>query len=398
MTRPSLASVAAIFDPYRLTQARELRALTKHAVADAVGVSPALIGQYESGRAKPGPENLARLALVLGLPLEYFAQGRTTAAVADANFRSLRSTTRAQRRQAVVPALLAAEIAEVLAENVRLPTVDVPHLELPPEATVRDVEDLADEARQYFSLGDGPVPHMVRLLESRGVIVTQIRAETERVSAFSCPLPTRPVVVLSTNKDDKGRSRMDAAHELGHLVMHHEPDPGSQTIERQANAFAAAFLMPRASIERHLPRRLNWNALLQLKETWGVSLAALLYRSRTLGVISEAAFRRAMVELGRHVWEDGTTWRTREPGDLGEPERPVLLCRALQLAEASGVTLESVAERVCLPADLVAEIVGVDERPSVALEDDSNNRGTDAGPRNEGRPHYGQATGNSGNR
>ncbi|MGB6057593.1 MAG: XRE family transcriptional regulator [Microthrixaceae bacterium] len=369
MTRPNLTSIAAIFNPYRLTQAREMRALTKHALAESIEVSPALIGQYESGRAKPGPENLARLALALGMPLEFFAHGRPTASVADANFRSLRSTTRAQRRQAIVPALLAAEIAEVLAEKVRLPTVNIPHLELPPEATSRDVEDLAEETRAYLGLGEGPVPHMVRLLESLGIIVTQIRAETKRVSAFSCPLPNRPVVVLSTNKVDKARSRMDAAHEFGHLVMHHEPDPGSQMIERQANIFAAAFLMPRSSIQPHLPRRLSWNQLLHLKEVWGISLAALLYRSRTLGVISEAAFRRAMVELGKHTWEDGTTWRTREPGDLGEPESPVLLRRALEVASSRGTTLETVADRVCLPIDLVADIIGTDDRLDINLRE-----------------------------
>ena len=104
------------------------------------------------------------------------------------------------------------------------------------------VEGAAAQARRDVGVGDGPVLHVVRLMESRGAVITRLRAETERVGAFSCPFQPRPVVVLSTNKEDKARSRMDAAHELGHLLLHHEVEPGSQSLERQANAFAAALL------------------------------------------------------------------------------------------------------------------------------------------------------------
>lgn len=34
--------------------------------------------------------------------------------------------------------------------------------------------------------------------------------------------------------DDKARSRFDAAHELGHLLLHHDAEPGSKVIENQA--------------------------------------------------------------------------------------------------------------------------------------------------------------------
>ncbi|MEX1009026.1 MAG: XRE family transcriptional regulator [Acidimicrobiia bacterium] len=386
MSPSGAAAAAAIFDRRRLTQAREHKGLTKHDLAVKVGVSPAVIGQYEAGATNPSGDVLGRLALALGFSVDFFARGGDkSVSLTDAHFRSLRSTTRAQRRQAITQAIFAAEIAAALEEHIRLPALDLPHYELPPGAHgLAAIEALADQARVDLELGTGPIPHMVRLLESRGVVAVRLRAETERVSAFSCPFRPRPVVVLSTNRDDKARSRMDAAHELAHLLLHHEVDPGSQSMERQANAFAAAFLMPPDAIRPYLPVRLHWQRLVEAKQTWGVSLAALLYRSRTLGVISEAAYRRAIVSLGRHTWEDGTTWRRREPAPLGVPEEPALLHRAAELATTRGFTLEGLAERVRLPLTLVQETIGLeDEAPMVAVQQGPSSLRTVTPPRSE---------------
>jgi len=54
--------------------------------------------------------------------------------------------------------------------------------------------------------------------------------------------------VLASDKGDAAVSRFDAAHELGHLIMHHDAEPGDLYMERQADAFAAAFLMPAETI------------------------------------------------------------------------------------------------------------------------------------------------------
>jgi hypothetical protein len=56
-------------------------------------------------------------------------------------------------------------------------------------------------------------------------------------------------LTLTPHDAARPRGRFDAAHELGHLVMHgHErPLPGPEA-EREANQFASAFLMPRADV------------------------------------------------------------------------------------------------------------------------------------------------------
>jgi Zn-dependent peptidase ImmA (M78 family) len=121
---------------------------------------------------------------------------------------------------------------------------------------------------------------------------------SQRVDAFSRWFDTRPLIVLSDGKRDKARSGFDVAHELGHLVMHHEPEFSDRVQERQAHAFAAAILMPAAELMEDLPvrppRGEDWERLKEAQLRWGVSIAALLYRGEGSRGAADTAFRRAM--------------------------------------------------------------------------------------------------------
>ena len=117
---------------------------------------------------------------------------------------------------------------------------------------------------------------------------------SERVDAFSHWYGSRPMVFRNPAKNDRARSRFDAAHEAGHLVMHLDAEPGSRIIETQAHDFAAEFLMPSAEILAELPQRLDWEVLYALKRRWGTSLKAIVYRAHALGAFRDATYKRAM--------------------------------------------------------------------------------------------------------
>ena len=108
--------------------------------------------------------------------------------------------------------------------------------------------------------------------------------------------------------------------------MHDEPEPGNAVFERQANLFAAHFLMPAHRLAPALPSRFELPTLLALKRTWGVSVAALLYHARELGRMTDTAYRNAVIKMS------ATYGRKNEPHPLPESESPVLLWRAAQLA------------------------------------------------------------------
>jgi Zn-dependent peptidase ImmA (M78 family) len=144
-------------------------------------------------------------------------------------------------------------------------------------------------------------------------------------------------------------------------VCHPDADPGGEQ-EQQAHAFAAELLMPRTHFVQLLPRRFDLGAYARLKREWGVSIAALLYRARTLGVVGDAAYRRAVMIMNKQYG------RKSEPYPLERPELPALLATACQVAQQGGVSRHQVASEACLTLEDLDAIVGdPDPRPLVVV-------------------------------
>ena len=362
--RRRAAGVADYVDPARLVLARRLAAMPRTALARRVGVSPAAITQYEKGQSRPTLVVLAELAAALGVEADFFRAGAPMPALSasGAHFRSLRSTSSLERERALAFGEVALCVFAAVETYVDLPAVDLPELEVPADLDIAGATALARQTRAAMDLGTGPIPNVVRLLEARGVAVVALDASSVKVDAFCHQQGARPLVMLNPAKADKARSRFDAAHELGHLVMHHDCEPGSKLIEDQAHAFAAELLTPAASIAADLPTRVDWTRLHALKARWGVSLKALVVRAHRLGALKEATYRRALRELAAAGYP--------EAGSLGPAEVPVLLPRAVDLLGGVGA-LERVAAQARLPLATVRRVWeaagGADQRPVVNL-------------------------------
>lgn len=362
--------ITADFDGARLALARRLARLPRAQLARDVSLSPPAITQFERGTSHPTAPIAAALALRLGVPEDFFQHGRLSPGLPDtsAHFRSLRATPALSRDQALAFAELAMDVVAAVEQYVDLPDVDLPDVgDAGPDTGRADLAAAATRTRAAWGIPTGPIGHVVRLLEAHGVVVLSLpdqvggRDLDPGVDAFSTAAPARPLVLLSPLKNDKARSRFDAAHELGHLLLHHDTDPGNKIVEGQAQGFAAEFLMPADQIVDDLPRRLDWERLHAAKRRWGTSLKALVYRARTLGVLSETAARLANITLAQQG--------NPEAGPLGPPERPTLLGRAVEILEANGTYLDDLAVAARLPYDRVTDVVdsGRDPRPRVEL-------------------------------
>jgi Zn-dependent peptidase ImmA (M78 family)/transcriptional regulator with XRE-family HTH domain len=359
-----LRTASDLFDPTRLRIARQAAMLHKKDLAERLGISGAAVSQYENGTSSPSPKIVAALALALGMPVNFFAGDRPLgeAPATSAHFRSLRSTTKQERDRAFAHALLTWELTSVIERYVRLPNYNLPaDLSLNTDDPLSVVEAAAQRARVALELGTGPLSNAVRLLEARGVVCTRLPANTRRVFAFSCDFPARPVVVLSTERTHLAAGRFDAAHELGHLLLHRDAEPGTHAVERQANVFASEFLAPASEIADVLPSKVDWKRLIELKVTWGISMQALLYRAHSLRVMPDYTYRRAVTEL------NGRGWRTKEPGDDGRTEEPVVLGRAIEMLKHQGRTLEELSDESRIPMGTIEMIAPPDERPMLDL-------------------------------
>jgi Zn-dependent peptidase ImmA (M78 family)/transcriptional regulator with XRE-family HTH domain len=309
------------FEPERLRLARELKEWSQAELATRLDVTPAAVSQFETGVTRPGMDALDRMTSALGVPAQFFSLPVTE--THDGFFRSLRRTSVSHRRRARALAHIAHDLA-VTARAPGLPPVRVPHIPVTGlHAPREELEEAARQVRQAFGMPSGPVPNVAEVLEKHGILVIRLPLDTADVDAFSLPFHDRPVVVLGTDKNDRARSRFDGAHELGHLVVHGDQIWGVKEVERQADSFAAAFLMPAEDIRDELPDRADWPVLFQLKKKWQVSLAALLMRARTLGRMSENNYLTAVKAASARGW------RRVEPRPLGKPEHPTCLKQLL---------------------------------------------------------------------
>ena len=358
--------------PDRIRLARELRGLTQREVVEGMGgsISSPALSQIEAGKTRPSQTTLERLAEALQVPQSFFSSQWPVGGPPVTYFRNLRSTSVRARRKAAAQTLLLADFITALEQHVRLPEVAIPDIPAARGASSDEIESSAMRVRDSWDLGREPIPHVVRSLERQGIAVARLRTGSTSVDAFSTRAGRRPIVLLTDDKSDNYvRSRLDASHELGHLVMHADVEPGSTEIERQAQDFASCFLLPSECAREELPPRLDaagWARLAEMKRRWGISMAALLFRARSLRVISQDDYQSAM----RYMSARG--WRKQEPGDreMGAPEAPLLLERAIRRAEVElEITLDALARSAHLPLDDMRGLLeaAVDTRPTVEL-------------------------------
>ncbi|MET8031408.1 XRE family transcriptional regulator [Streptomyces sp. NPDC005345] len=340
-TEVQVGDASRLFDGRRLMLARQLVGLRKNALATKIDKSPTAVAAYENNTKRPAPATVAQLCLALGVDPGFFLPGPHQSAISNAipHFRSLRSTTQLARDQAFAYGMIAGDVGAALERHVEFPEPNIPRLSVDVDDEVSAVpEEAARLLRKHWEIQDGPVGHLVRLAENNGVVVVFSPAQTAAVDAYSFDHGYRPTIVLNPAKDDYYRQRFDVAHELGHLVMHVDAEPGSKVVENQAHRFAAELLLPEDELKSLLPTKADWRTLAALKEAYGVSLQALLYRSRSLGVMSDVTYRNAIAYLSSQGW------RRREPGEMPAVEQPSLYPRAVEILSDVGMGEISLAK------------------------------------------------------
>jgi len=282
------------FNPKRLTLARRRRGLTKARLAEMIGVDVRSITAYEGDEFHPEDERLSELAEKLHFPVQFFFGDDLEEIEPDAvSFRSLSKMTAGQRDTALGAGSIALLFSYWIDQRFELPKATLPDLsqEGSPEAA-------AETLRRMWGLGQLPIKNVIHLLESRGVRVFSLSIDATEVDAFSMWHDGTPFVFLNTKKSCE-HSRFDAAHELGHLLLHRHAGARGQEVEREANSFASALLMPRASILANAPHMATVDNLIRLKGYWTTSVAALAYRLHEVNLVSDWHYRNLCIEIAK---------------------------------------------------------------------------------------------------
>ncbi|HZR32721.1 MAG TPA: XRE family transcriptional regulator [Terriglobales bacterium] len=352
------------FNPRRLTLIRERKGLSKSELAEAIDVDLRTIVAYESGEFCPSPETRRRLEMVLGFPASFFQGSDLERPRPDvASFRSLSRLKPMRRDMALAQGAIALYLNDWLESKFELPTADLPDL-----GRERSPETAAAAIRQIWGIGEMPIRNIVHLLEAQGIRVFSLAIDTREVDAFSMWRENTPFVFLNNNKSSE-RSRYDAAHELGHLLLHRHSSPQGREAEREADIFAGAFLMPKASVIARSPRFAVIDDLIRLKRIWNVSVAALNYRLHEVGMMSEWQYRTLSIQIAKRGY------RTFEP-DSAPRETSQLLPTMLSELYREGITRGALARALHLPpSELEEYMFGLTMTSIEGKGQDTSNRG-----------------------
>lgn len=333
-----------MFNPSRLTIARQRAGLTKKELAERIGVEPRAVSGFEAGQYSPTEENLTRIARVTSFSKDFLCADDVEVLTAEGvSFRSMSKMTARQRDAAIAAGSIAYVLSDWVDRNFDLPIPDLPDYSgATPEAAALSL-------RKYWGLGELPIKNMVHLLELKGVRVFSLAENCNEVDAYSVWRGLRPFVFLNTIKSGE-RRRFDAAHELAHLVLHRHAAPNGLEAEKEAHAFAAAFLMPTASvlaIGRITP---NLPFIYSQKRKWGVSAAAMTMRLHEVRLLTYYHYNRLFTELS------SKGYRLNEPYGI-KPETSQVWHKVFSQLRQEGTGVDALSEKLLVPQYEIVKLV-----------------------------------------
>jgi len=302
----------------RIRTARLLNGATQKELADASGLSQALISQMEAGLRVATEESLIAVQRALDMPRAFFFIEPQHVPAGTLRFRKSSSSRIGDTRRIEELVREAWQLFSVLMEERNYP---VPRLPQPRGHENADIDALALETRAALGVSDDrPIPHMTRLLEAHGFVVINLASDqrddsSDLVGHFGASCWPSPMNygVIGVFPSSGDRERFTLAHELGHLVLHRS-GTAAGVHEKEANDFAGSFLLPATRMTEALSNSVTLIDLAALKARWGVSIQALIMRGSSLGLIDEARKTSLYKQLSARGW------RTSEPVEVHREE------------------------------------------------------------------------------
>lgn len=340
----------------RVRQAREIRGFTQAELAERVKISQSTIAHIESEIQQllisPSEQIVEAIAFQTGFPVKFFYQDSAPEfPLGSLLFRNRRSLLKKEDKNRFHQlGRLVYEIADKMSRELSFPPIHVPRVEN------ETPQMSAQIARAKLGLSpDTPVKNLLNKFEKNGVFIFTLPYDIDEQDAYSAWADTephrRPVIILCGIKSGD-RQRFNLAHEFGHIVMHYSFPQGLKEVEKEADRFAAEFLMPQEAMKREIIPPVTLTSLAKLKVRWGVSIAALLLRARDLGIITERQWKY----LHKQKREKG--WDKKEPDNLFIiPEKPRVFKKMIEVLHGFPISTTKVASYNNSPVKIIEEIL-----------------------------------------
>jgi Zn-dependent peptidase ImmA (M78 family) len=312
-----------VFNREMLTLARESRNFTQMQLAGDLSISQAEVSKYETGIKTPTSEMVDKIAHVLEYTSGFFHLNESIRSFGSGCVYHRKKQSATETKLQHLLALINVKRIQVKqlmkAANSRT-TFGFDPLDI--DEHRGGASEVARKLRVLWHLPPGPIQNLIRAVEDAGGIVIECHFGTDKVDALSQSLPGSPPIFLINSAIPTDRMRFTLAHEIGHIIMHRLPVENGN-MERQADQFAAEFLMPEDQIRPQLSF-VNLQKLASLKPYWRVSMNSLLYRAAEIGTIDSRRKSYLWMLMGQ------AGYRKNEPVEI-PAEEPLALSELLEL-------------------------------------------------------------------
>ena len=334
------------FNPHMLILARESRGLTQAELSAGTDLGQGTLSKYETGVLAPSDDAVSSLASALAYPAEFFYQPGQTYGFPPFHYRK-RKKLSAKALGRIVAEMNIRRIhvqrlalSYELKSNRFIPEIDLD--EYQGQSSKRpNVEEVARSVREAWMLPSGPVANVVDLIEENGGIVIPCAFGTDLIDAMSQRIDGLPVLFFINIGAPADRIRHTLAHELAHMVLHTTTFKADDEMEREADNFAGAFLLPADEIKPQL-RKFDLRQLANMKSYWKVSMAAIAVRAERLNLITPYQAKMFWIEMGK------LGFRKREPNEPPR-EEPAKLRRMVEYhLRVLGYSVGEMAKLLCL--------------------------------------------------
>lgn len=321
-----------MFNNNRLKLARIRRSYTKKELAEKLNLSIQTLSEWETGKTVPKFDNIIDVAKILNFPVEFFEKNEQISILnpQKVTFRALTKMKAGDRDKALACGSLAIYLNSWFESKFNLPQCNIPLYE------DCSPEEAAQKLKSYWNISENYIDNTIYLLERNGVRVYSLSENCNDFDAFSTWDNNTPFVFLNTMKSSE-RSRFDAMHELGHLVLHKNCFIRDKKIEEEANSFASEMLMPKSSVMEYRTVSPTIENLVLEKQIWNVSLKALIYRLNKLDIITDWTYRLLMVELNKRGYN------IKEPLSI-KRESSIILRKIFDILKEDNITIHDIAQ------------------------------------------------------
>ncbi|MGG7579594.1 helix-turn-helix domain-containing protein [Rhizobium sp. Nf11,1] len=317
-----------------LKRARERSGKSQQEVAEALAMPRTAVTNLEAGNRAVSTLELSKLANLYGQPIASFF-GRPKSNMEELSVVLPRALPAVMASNEMGPAV--DRIVDLYTEGAKLRELlggsiesAVPNYAMKAGTvgeSLRQAELVAHEERRRLGLGAAPVGNIAALIASQG-IWTAATELPDDLSGLFLNHASIGLAVIVNGRHHPVRRRFSYAHEYAHALFDREEElkkteraNASDMIEKRANAFAAAFLMPSDGIAEQLrlmdkgnPSRqsqilfdvagdkpqeaeirppagsqaITYQEVMALAQHFGVSYEAMVWRLKSVGKINSA--------------------------------------------------------------------------------------------------------------